>query len=381
MQTKTKTTAGILAATTFLLAGLAFFGFRPAHSTNAYESAGQRFTVDVLTERQDVVWGFDFLPDGRIVFTELGGRLGILDPKTGQVQAVSGAPEVVRQGQGGLLDVRVHPEFASNRELYLTYSEALGDGKMTTALGRGRLDGTALKDYRKLFSAFEPSGERIHFGSRVEFDGAGHLFMSMGERNDRDKAQNLSYHNGKILRFNLDGSVPADNPFAKTPNAKPEIWSYGHRNPQGLARHPTTGELWSAEYGPRGGDEINLIRPAANYGWPVITYGREYYGPKIGEGTEKPGMEQPVVYWVPSISPSGIAFYTGDRFPQWRGDLFVAALGSQHLRRLSFTDKEISQEPLLRELGWRFRTVRPGPDGLLYFSTDEGRIGRLLPAH
>lgn len=380
MPTQTQAIAGILAAAALLWAAVSLLTPRPATSASVYESAGQKFSVEILAERQDVVWGFDFLPDGRIVFSETAGKLGLLDPRTRWVQTVGGAPAVARQGQGGLLDVRAHPDFARNHALYLTYSEGVGGGKMTTALGLGRLDGTELKDYRKLFGAVEPSGERIHFGSRIEFDGAGHLFVSVGERNDRDKAQNLSYDNGKILRFNLDGSVPADNPFAQTPSARPEIWSYGHRNPQGLARHPATGELWSAEFGPLGGDEINLIRAGANYGWPVITYGREYYGPKIGEGTEKPGMEQPVVYWVPSISPSGIGFYAGDRFPRWRGDLFVAALGSQHLRRLSFDGKTVRQEVLLGGLGWRFRNVRQGPDGLVYFSTDEGRIGRLVPA-
>jgi glucose/arabinose dehydrogenase len=349
------------------------------HSAARHESAGQRFSVELLTEQDDVIWGFDFLPDGRIVFTERGGRVGLLDPRTKAVQVITGIPAVARQGQGGLLDVRVHPDFAKNQQIYLTYSETIG-GNMTTALGRGRLKGTELKDYRKLFSAFEPSSERIHFGSRIEFDGAGHLFLSVGERNDRDKAQKLGYHNGKILRLNEDGSVPADNPFTQNPSAKSEIWSYGHRNPQGLARHPITGELWSAEYGPRGGDEINLIRAGANYGWPVITYGREYYGPKIGEGTEKPGMEQPIVYWVPSISPSGIGFYSGDQFPHWKGNLFVAALSGQHIRRLSLDHgKVVGQEPLLGDLGWRFRNVRQSPDGFLYFSTDEGKLGRLVP--
>ena len=373
-----KTVKGVLAAALLIAAG----GITPllAADGRTYESAGQKFAVEILAERKDVVWGFDFLPDGRIVFTEAGGTLGTLDLKTRWVETVSGIPAVARVGQGGLLDVRAHPDFAQNRQIYLTYSEPVGGGKMTTALGLGRLEGKELKDYRRLFSAYEPSSEKIHFGSRIEFDGAGHLFMSMGDRNSRNLAQNLAFDNGKIFRLKLDGSIPADNPYAKAPDARPEIWSYGHRNPQGLALHPVTGELWEAEYGPRGGDEINLIRPAANYGWPVITYGREYYGPAIGEGTEKAGMEQPVVSWVPSISPSGIGFYSGDKFPAWKGDLFVAALGSQHLRRLSFEGKTVHQEVLLGELGWRFRHVRQGPDGLLYFSTDEGKLARLVPA-
>jgi glucose/arabinose dehydrogenase len=380
MPTRLKAAAALLAAAGLLLSAGFIVSPPPEAAGAVQESEVQKFVVETLAEREDVIWGFDFLPDGRIVFTEAGGKLVLLDPKTRWTQTVNGVPVVVRAGQGGLLDVRAHPDFARNRQLYLTYSEDAGGGNKTTALGLGRLEGTELRDYRKLFSAVEPSGEKIHFGSRLEFDGAGHLFMSVGERNDRHRAQDLRYDNGKILRFNLDGSIPPDNPFAKTPSARPEIWSYGHRNPQGLARNPATGELWSAEFGPRGGDEINLIRAGANYGWPVITYGREYYGPAIGEGTARPGMEQPVVYWVPSISPSGIGFYAGDRFPRWKGDLFVAALSGQHLRRLSFDGKTVRQEVLLGDLGWRFREVRQGPDGLLYFSTDEGRLGRLVPA-
>jgi glucose/arabinose dehydrogenase len=380
MPSPTKNPSKIRIGFPILLAATGVFMIRSV-SAAPYESEGQKFSMEVLTEQKDVIWGFDFLPDGRIVFTEVRGQVKLLDPGKKSVQTVTGIPQAVRQGQGGMLDVRAHPDFAKNAQIYLTYSEAV-DGKMTTTLGRGRLEGTELKDYRKLFSAFEPSGNEIHFGSRIEFDGAGHLFMSFGDRNERDKAQDLRYHNGKILRLNEDGTAPADNPYAKEPAAKPEIWSYGHRNPQGLAKHPITGELWSAEYGPRGGDEINLIHAGANYGWPVITYGREYWGPKIGEGTEKPGMEQPVVHWAPSISPSGIGFYTGDTFPKWKGDLFVAALSGQHLRRLVLENgKVVKQEPLFGDLGWRFREVRQGPDGLLYFSTDEGKLGRLIPEH
>ncbi|WP_434130306.1 PQQ-dependent sugar dehydrogenase [Methylocaldum sp. GT1BB] len=371
-------TIGIRAGFLLAIIAMGIVAFRS--SGGAYESEGQPFSVEVIAQQEDVVWGFDFLPDGRIVFTERDGQLRILDPSTRSVQTVQGAPAVVQAGQGGLLDVRVHPEFDKNGWIYLTYSEKATHG-MTTALGRGRLEGTELKDYRKLFSAFEPNGNNIHFGSRIEFDGAGKLFISVGDRNERHNAQDLRYHNGKILRLNEDGSAPVDNPFANNPDAKPEIWSYGHRNPQGLAKHPITGELWESEFGPRGGDEINVIRPGANYGWPVITYGREYWGPKIGEGTEKAGMEQPVAYYVPSISPSGIAFYFGDAFPRWKGNLFVANLSGQHLRRLVIDDnnKVVKQEELLNDLGVNFRHVRTGPEGFLYFSTDDGKIARLVP--
>lgn len=350
-----------------------------ASPATSFVSEGQAVRMQVLTQQDDAIWGFDFLPGGRILFTEREGQLKLFDPENRSVTRIQGSPKVIQQGQGGLLDVRVHPDFSQSRWIYLTYSEPVGE-KMTTALGRGKLEGTELRDFERLFSAFAPNSNEIHFGSRIEFDGAGHVFISVGDRNERDKAQNLSYHNGKILRLNEDGTAAAGNPFADESSAKPEIWSYGHRNPQGLARHPLTGELWSSEFGPRGGDEINRIRAGANYGWPIITYGREYWGPRIGEGTVKVGMEQPVVYYVPSISPSGIAFYTGEAFPRWKGNLFVAVLGDQHLRRLVIEDgKLLRQEELLNDLELRFRQVRTGPDGFLYFSTDDGKIGRLVP--
>ncbi|MBI4424878.1 MAG: PQQ-dependent sugar dehydrogenase [Elusimicrobia bacterium] len=339
-------------------------------------SAG--FEVEVLLERRDVIWGFDFLPDGRIILTERGGRVALFDPKAKRAQEVKGAPEVFARGQGGLLDVRVHPRFSENRWIYLTYSEPVGK-KATTALARARLEGHELKGLQRLFSAREPSEQEIHFGSRLEFDGP-HLFMTVGERNDRRTAQVLERHTGKILRLTHDGTAAEGNPFAGRPGALPEIWSLGHRNPQGLALRPGTGELWSAEFGPRGGDELNRIRPGANYGWPVITYGREYWGPRIGEGTEKEGLERPVSQWTPSISPSGLAFYEGKAFPAWRGNAFLACLSGNQLRRVAFKGGQVAeQEVLLGERGWRFRHVRQGPDDLLYFSTDEGKLGRLSP--
>jgi len=344
------------------------------------ESGGEVFEVETLTKQQDSIFGFDFLPGGDILFTERGGSLKRLELRSGRATLIAGTPEVAGGGQGGLLDVRVSPDFATTSRVYLSYSEPLGDGKKTTALGCGRLDGNTLSAFQWLFSAVEASDSSIHFGSRIEFDGQGHLFLSVGERNERDKAQRLAFHNGKILRFTMEGGVPADNPYRDRADARPEIWSLGHRNPQGLAFDPVSQTLWSAEFGPRGGDEINQIRPGLNYGWPVVTYGREYYGPGIGEGVAKPGMEQPVAYYVPSISPSGIGFYGGDSFPAWKGNLFVAALGGQHLRRLVLQKGQVMrQEILLDDLGWRFRAVRTGPDGRLYFSTDEGRMGRLQP--
>lgn len=326
------------------------------------ESEGMKFKVDVLVERQSPIWGFDFMTDGRIIFTERDGTLAVYEPKTKAVTELSGAPKVAVIGQGGMLDVRVHPKSGA---IYLSYAEPTGT-KMTTAVGRGTLKGNRLADFKRLFSAREASDKQIHFGSRIEFmDGA--LFVTVGDRDDRHQAQNLKVHNGKVIRMSEDG-------------ANPEVWSYGHRNPQGLTKHPETDELWEAEMGPRGGDEINVIRKGANYGWPVITYGREYWGPRIGEGTSKPGMEQPVVYWVPSISPSAIGFYSGDVLAKWKGNLFVACLSGQQLRRLALDgQKVLRQEVLLDEAGVRFRNVRQGPDGFLYFSTDEGHLGRIVP--
>jgi glucose/arabinose dehydrogenase len=345
----------------------------------AYESAGQSFKIDVLTEQKDCIWGFDFLPSGNIVFTQRDGELKQLNVNTHDVITIKNIPEVAATGQGGLLDVRVHPKFNSTHWLYLTYSVALPSG-MTTRLARAELADGALTHLEVLFTAFEANDNRIHFGGRIEFDGQGHLFLSMGERNERDKAQSLSFDNGKILRLNDDGSIPSDNPFVDTAGARPEIWSLGHRNPQGLVIHPQTGELWEAEFGPLGGDEINLIKPSQNYGWPVITYGREYYGMSIGDGTSKAGMQQPIAYYVPSISPSGIGFYDGEAFPQWKGNLFVAALSGQQLQRLVIENhRVVNQEALLTDLKWRFRHVRQGIDGLLYMSTDAGKIARISP--
>jgi glucose/arabinose dehydrogenase len=363
---------------TCCLAVLALIALPLAASEN--EPEGQGYRVEHLMKQQDVIFGFDFLPDGDILFTERGGALRRLHPRSGRITSISGIPAVAAGGQGGLLDVRLAADFATTARVYLTWSEPTSADQATTAWGDGVLAGSELRDFHRRFSADAISHNDIHYGSRLEFDDAGHLFVSIGERNERQQAQNPGVHNGKILRFNRDGTVPHDNPFSNQPGARAEIWSLGHRNPQGLAFDPATRSLWEAEFGPRGGDEINRIEPGRNYGWPVITYGREYHGPRIGEGTEKPGMEQPVTYYTPSISPSGIGLYTGNRFPAWQGNLFVATLSGQQLRRLVLRDgRVVQQEILLDDRGWAFRQVRTGPDGYLYFSTDDGRIGRLVP--
>lgn len=355
----------------FLLISLTGFA-----KDKVYTSEGQKFVVENLLQQGDVIWGFDFLADQRIIFTERSGKVFIYDTKSKAKVSVSGVPEVNAVGQGGLLDIRVHP---TNGFIYLTYSEKVKN-LATTAMGRGKLEGDKIVGFQKLFAAHEPNDNDIHYGSRIIFDGKGHVLFTVGDRDNRERAQDLKYHQGKIIRLNEDGSVPKDNPFITNKEAKPEIYSLGHRSPQGFFIHPTTNEIWEAEMGPRGGDEINFIKAGANYGWPVVTFGREYYGPKIGT-TEKAGMEAPVEHWVPSISPSGMMLYTGDKFPKWKGNIFLGTLSSTQIRRLVVDGKKVSkQEPLLEDLEWRFRNLRTGPDGNLYYSTDEGRLGRLVPA-
>lgn len=344
-----------------------------------YESDGQKFTVEKLFEGKDVIWGFDFLNSkeaSEMIFTERSGKMRYLDLKSLKTNEVSGMPKVFNEGQGGLLDVYVDHK---NADIFLTYSEPV-DKKATTSLMKGKLS-IDKKTFTgaKIFQAkaLESTGE--HFGSRIAIDKNGFLFMSVGERNKRDHAQDLSTHQGKILRLTTKGKAAFDNPFITTKGALPEIWSYGHRNPQGLIID-SKGALLEAEFGPRGGDEVNLIEKGANYGWPVITYGKEYWGPSIGT-TEKPGMKQPLYYWLPSISPSGMMMYSGKAFPKFEGNLFLATLSGSHLHRI-VTDKNRKiekEEKLLEDLEERFRQVKTGPDGLIYLSTDSGKILRLKP--
>ncbi|TCP06699.1 PQQ-dependent sugar dehydrogenase [Caldimonas thermodepolymerans] len=326
-------------------------------------------------------WGLAFLPDGRMLVTERPGRLRIVTPQGTVGPAVQGVPAVDARGQGGLLDVALDPQFADNGWVYLSYAEA-GDGGNGTAVARGRLQGHRLTDVAVIFRQQPKHGSSAHFGSRLVFDRGGRLFVTLGDRfSRRDDAQDLSNHIGKIVRIAPDGSVPPDNPFVGRPGVRPEIWSYGHRNVQGAALHPETGELWAHEHGPQGGDELNVVEAGRNYGWPVITYGREYgTGFRIGEGTAKEGMEQPLTYWVPSIAPSGMAFLTSERYPGWRGNLFIGALRAEVLVRLELDGRRVvRQARLLTTLNERIRHVVQGPDGWLYILTDnvDGKVLRL----
>lgn len=314
-------------------------------------------------------WGMAFLPDGRVMVTERPGRLRIAD-KVGKLSPlVAGVPKVYANGQGGLLDVQLGPDFASNGTIYFSYAEPRDGDKSGTTVARARFvakgEGGQLEDVKVIFRQEPSYASANHFGSRLVFARDGSLFVTMGERySAREEAQNPANDFGKVVRIMPDGRPYAGNP--KLPGWRPEIWSIGHRNVQAAALDPRTGKVWTVEHGARGGDEVNIPEAGKNYGWPVITYGRDYSFAKIGEGTAKPGMEQPVYYWDPSIAPSGAAFYTGDAIPEWRGNLFVGALAGQGLHRLVLDGEQIvGEEPLLRELRERIRDVRSGPDGVL----------------
>ena len=337
--------------------------------------------VDEVARGFGITWGMVFLPDDSLLFTQRSGKAYLLDLESFLVRPLSGTPEVYAQGQGGLLDVALDPNYGQSGWIYFTYSKII-DGEGATTLARARLRGDRLIDWKDLLVSDSRTAETRHFGSRIAFDGEGHVFFGVGDRGKRDPAQNLNNHIGTILRLRLDGSIPEDNPFLDIANAKPEIWSYGHRNPQGLAYDSKTRRLWSNEHGPRGGDEINLVHKGRNYGWPVISYGKEYWAPlAVGEGTHKSGMEQPVKQYTPSIAPGSLLIYHGEAFPAWRGNLFSGALRLTHLNRvmMSAQGSAIGEERLLESLRERIRALAVDSRGWLYLSTDSGRILRLRP--
>lgn len=345
-----------------------------ARADTLASSLGQ-LTVTRVAQGLNVPWALAFLPDGGLLVTERDGRLLYL--KDGQMHQVSGGPEVAAQGQGGLLDVMVPRDFSRSREVFLTYSKRQRGGAGTAlAVARLSADNKRLTGLRVLFEAAAGASGGRHFGARVVEARDGSLFISLGERGDRPSAQDLRRHQGSVVRIARNGGVPADNPFAGRDDAQPEIWSYGHRNPQGMALD-LQGNLWAAEHGAKGGDEVNRIRRGANYGWPVISYGRHYSGRKIGEGTAKPGMEQPEWYWDPSIAPSGMLVYSGRMWPQWRGDIFVGSLKFGFISRLSGRPLQ-EAEQLKSPLTGRIRDVQEAPDGSIWYASEaEGAIFRL----
>lgn len=337
--------------------------------------------VEELVNGLGVPWGMAFLSPNQILVTERAGRIRLLDIEDLTIVEIKGAPEVVARGQGGLLDVAVGPNHVDEGWIYFTYSKP-SKGEAATTLARARLDQNRLVDWQDLLVTDSATDTGRHFGSRITFDNKGHVLFGVGDRGKRSLAQDLSNHIGGIMRLNLDGSVPADNPFIANPGARAEVWSFGHRNPQGLVFDTPTSRLWEIEHGPRGGDEINLVEKGRNYGWPVISHGKEYWGPvAVGEGTSKPGMEQPRKVYIPSIAPGSLIIYRGNAFPEWYGDLFAGALKLRHLNRvkLSESGQAIAEERLLEDLNERIRALAISPEGWIYFSTDSGRILRMLP--
>lgn len=357
-----------------------------ASTDHVYQSREHSFRLVTVAEGLDEPWSLNWLPDGRMLVTEKPGNLRLIEADQSVSEPIAGLPAVYDQGQGGLLEVAPHPDYASNGWIYLAYSDPAQDasGRVVsmTKIVRGRIRDHRWVEQQTIWQAPAESysGGRVHFGCRLAFDQDNYLFFTHGERGQQDKAQDLSLPNGKIYRIHDDGRIPEDNPFIDTPNALPSIWSYGHRNPQGLVFEPATGLLWETEHGPRGGDELNIIRRGLNYGWPIITYGMNYNGTSITNLTAKEGMEQPATYWTPSPAVCGIDFYTGEPFPNWSGNLFVTALAGQHLRRVVIEDGQVTdQEILLQDLS-RVRDVGTGPDGLLYLVLNRpGKIVRLVP--
>lgn len=399
--------ARVVAIATALVVGGALEGARaqmgPAMQQEeplVVESALHTFRVVTVADGLEQPWSIAFLPGGDVLITERPGRLRLVRQGVLQPEPVPGIPQVRAEGQGGLLDVVPHPDFASNRLLYLSYSKSSADGEQgSTAVARARFDGTRLTDVEEIFVAEAWSRGGAHYGSRLAFHPDGHLFVTVGDRaanplggpRDRHPAQSLANHQGKVLRLFDDGRVPSDNPFVGRSDALPEIWSYGHRNLQGLAIDSQTGDVWTTEHGPQGGDELNRVQAGRNYGWPVIGYGVQYGGEQIHEAREREGMEQPLQFWTPSIAPSGLMLYTGDRFPEWRGHFFVGGLDGRQIARVPITQGEngytvgrLERPALLWGIG-RVRDIRQSPDGLVYIAIDgrrnEGltRVVRLEP--
>ena len=357
----------------------------PAQASPQPSPIDGNVTVETVATGLARPWALAFLPDGRILVTERPGRLRIVDSSGRLSEPLAGVPQVQAVGQGGLLDVAIDPDFAQNQLVYLSFSEPGDGGTSGTSVARGRLGDGRLENVQVIYRQQPKVRSGGHYGSRLVFSRDGKLFITQGDRQAgsfRGQAQQLSSGIGKIVRVNRDGTIPSDNPFVGRSEARPEIWSLGHRNAQAAALHPETGELWTVEHGAQGGDELNRPEKGKNYGWPVITYGRDYGGSSIGEGTQREGMEQPVYYWDPVIAPSGMTFYTGDRYPGWKGSAFVGSMGSRALVRLTIENGRVTREErYLGDLGARIRDVQQGPDGLLYVVTDDenGKLLRLVP--
>lgn len=379
-------TLRLVTACALFLPALASTPPASAQQTRAPAAPATAIKVESVAKNLVHPWGLQFLPDGRLLVTERPGRLRVVARDGTLSSPIAGVPKVHAAGQGGLLDVALTPDFAASQEILLTYAEPRDGGVNGTSVASGRLELTAagggrLTNVRVIFRQQPPIVSNMHFGSRIVFAPDGTFFLAVGERyTQKQEAQDPANHLGKVMRLNRDGTPFAGNP--KKPGWDPAVWSIGHRNIQAAALHPETDELWIVDHGARGGDEVNVVRKGLNYGWPIITYGRDYSGAPIGEGTAKAGMEQPLYYWAPSIAPSGAAFYTGDLFPTWKGNLLVGALAGRHLSRLVLDgEKVVAEERLLVDLGARLRDVRMGPDGAVWILTDhtDGQLLRLVP--
>jgi len=354
-----------------------------ATAEQTFSSAKAEFQLETVAENLEHPWSLAFLPDGSQLVTERAGRLRLIRNGKLQPQPVGGVPELVVSGQGGLLDVLLHPDFADNRTLFLSYAHDQNGAGMTTRVARAQFDGEQLQNVEVIFEALPRSRTSRHFAGRMEFDTEGNLYVSVGDRGEKDRAQDTTDDAGGVHRLTVNGDPAPGNPFLDDGSANNTFFTYGNRNIQGMTRHPETGEIWTHEHGPRGGDEVNVLQAGANYGWPKVTYGIAYSGFPITDKTTMKGVTDPLHYWDPSIAPSGMAFYTGDLFPAWQGDLFVGALKLQKLVRLRFENqKVVEKEDLLLDLNERIRDVRMGPDGALWLLTDasDGKVYRVVPA-
>lgn len=363
----------------FLLILTLLLGFN--HQAWCANNEQNNYQVETLAQGLGIPWGMVFIAPEQLLFTLREGRAGILHTKTRQIQWLNGLPQVHARGQGGLLDVALPPNFAQNDWIYFTYSKPQTSGAVTT-LARAQLQGNALVNWQDLLVTQSAESSNIHFGSRITFDDHGHVFFTVGDRGERENGQITHNHAGTVIRLNLDGSIPKDNPFVNRIGFLPEIWSYGHRNPQGLVFDSKHQRLWLIDHGPRGGDEINLILAGQNYGWPEVSHGQEYWGPLAIGVRQKAGMVDPVKVYIPSIAPSSLLLYRGKAFPQWQGNLFAGALVLQHLNRLVLNDagEVINEQRLLSELNERIRALAEDQQGWIYFSTDSGKIMRLKPS-
>jgi len=335
--------------------------------------------LELVVDSVDIPWGLDFLPDGSTMYTEKEGM--VYQVKEGKKYLVGNVPDVYYRGQGGLLDLRLHPDFSNNRKIYFSLSKNSPDGEGgNTAIVSAIFDGKELKDFNTIYQASPGSSKGYHFGSRIVFDDQGYLFFTIGDRGDHDQnPQDIKRDGGKVYRIHDDGRIPSDNPFYSTEGAKTAIWSYGHRNQQGMAIHPASREIWTNEHGPKGGDELNIIRKGANYGWPVITYGINYNGTIITDQKEKEGMEQPVYYWIPSIGPSGMCFISSSTYPDWQGNILIGSLSFSYLERLVMDGtKVVKREKLFENIG-RVRNVVQAPDGYVYVAVESKGIFRMIP--